>query len=104
MYRDGEENQTDNKVAEDLEPYRRLIELQKQMLVLSRQHEQAKRERDMLREEVVQEVADRIRARKSLRHRWQWKLVKFLKRWRLAQLANFTRFTSRIRATLSASN
>lgn len=104
MYRDGEENQTGNKVAEDLEPYRRLIELQRQMLVLSRQHEQAKRERDTLREEVVQEVADHIRARKSLRHRWQRKLVKFLKHWRLTQLANLTRFTSRIRATLSASN
>lgn len=87
-----------------LESYRRLIELQKQMLVLSRQHEQAKRERDTLREVVAQEVADHIRARKSLRHRWQRKMAMFFKRWRLPQLVGLARFTSRIRTTPSASN
>src|SRR5688500_7787526 len=66
MHRAGEEKQRGGKVAEDLEPYRRLIGLQKQMIALSHQHERAKRERDTLREEVAREVADHLRTRKSL--------------------------------------
>jgi len=33
------------KVADDLAPYRRLVELQKQMIELAQQHEQSKRRR-----------------------------------------------------------
>ncbi len=102
MNRDGEADQKGTKVAEDLEPYRRLIGLQKQMIELAHRHEQAKRERDTLREAVAREVADHLRARKSLRHRIQRSAVKLLKRWRLIQ-ANPARFTH-IRTTPSASN
>lgn len=104
MHRDGEADQKGSKVAEDLEPYRRLIELQKQMIELSQQHEQAKRERDTLREEVAREVADHVRARKSLRHRIQRSAVKLLRRWRLSQGANPAQFPTRIGTTPSASN
>jgi outer membrane protein TolC len=56
---------------DDLEAYRRLIELQKQMIELSQQHEQAKRECAALREQVTGEIAQRFRARQSLRQRLQ---------------------------------
>jgi len=101
---DGDELQTGPKVMEDLEPYRRLIELQRQMIELSQQHEQAKRERDALRETVAREMADHWRARRSLRHRWQQKTIRFLKRWRLLQLASRVRFLNRIKPTPTASN
>jgi len=54
-----------------LESYRRLIELQKQMIELSQQYEQSKRERDALREEVARVVARQIRTRRGVRHRFR---------------------------------
>lgn len=90
--------------ATGLESYRRLIELQKQMIELSQHHERSRRECEALREVVAKEVVDHLRTRKSLRLRWHRKLVKVLKRWRLVQLANPARFMSRIRSTPSTSN
>jgi hypothetical protein len=68
------------KVADDLEPYRRLVELQKQMIELAQQHEQSKRRCDALREQMVREVTDRRPVRRGLRHRLQQSTVKLLKR------------------------
>jgi hypothetical protein len=42
--------------AEDLEPYRRLIDLQKQMIELVHQHERTKRECTVLREQLLEEM------------------------------------------------
>lgn len=104
MLRDDDKLDRAKPEVTGLESYRRLILLQKQMIELSQQHEQAKRERDVLREKVAREVANHLLARKSLRHRWQSKLVNFWKRFRLSKLAIPTRFIGKIRTTLSASN
>jgi hypothetical protein len=68
------------KGADDLEPYRRLVELQKQMIELAEQHEQSKRRCDALREQMVREVTDRRPVRRGLRHRLQQSAAKLLKR------------------------
>jgi phage-related tail protein len=48
-----------------LESYRRLIELQKQMIELSQHHERSRRECDALRDVVAREVAEQMRIRQS---------------------------------------
>lgn len=53
-------------VAADREPYRRLIDLQKQMIELVQQHERTKRECTALRKQLLEEMA---RPR-----RWSWNL------------------------------
>jgi hypothetical protein len=63
-----------------LESYRRLIELQKQMIELSQQHAQSKRECNALREQVAREVAHRLLVRRTLRHRMQQSATKLLQR------------------------
>jgi len=68
------------KVADDLEPYRRLVELQKQMIELAQQHVQSKRRCDALREQMVREVTDQRPVRRGLRHRLQQSAAKLLKR------------------------
>jgi seryl-tRNA synthetase len=67
-------------VAEDLEPYRRLVELQKQMIELAQQHEQSKRKRDALREQMTRAAANRLPGRHGLRHRLQRSAAELLKR------------------------
>jgi len=80
MFRGGNENLGLNMVEDDLEPYRRLVELQKQMIEVARQHEQTKRRRDVLRELMVRETAGRRPVRRGLRHRLQQSAVNILKR------------------------
>jgi hypothetical protein len=80
MFRGRNKNPGMKKVADDLAPYRRLVELQKQMIELAQQHEQSKRRRDSLREQMVREVTDRRPVRRGLRHRLQQSAVKLLKR------------------------
>jgi len=80
MLRGRNENPGMKKVADDLEPYRRLVELQKQMIELAQQHEQSKRQCDALREQMVREVTDRRPVRRGLRHRLQQSGAKLLKR------------------------
>jgi hypothetical protein len=62
-----------------LAAYRRLIELQKQMIELSQRHEQAKRDCAALREQVTREVSRRLRPRRTLRQRVQDSTVRLLK-------------------------
>jgi|SRR5690348_3485715 len=50
--------------ADNLEPYRRLIELQKQMIELARQHEKTKQECTVLRERLLEEM--------TRPRRWLW--------------------------------
>jgi hypothetical protein len=63
-----------------LEAYRRLIELQKQMIQMSQQHEQAKRACDALRAQVAREIAKRLRARRTWRGRIQAAARKLVRR------------------------
>ncbi len=74
------ENPGMKKAMDDLAPYRRLVELQKQMIELAQQHEQSKRRRDALRDQMVREVTDRRPVRRGLRHRLQQSAAKLLKR------------------------
>lgn len=62
-----------------LESYRRLVELQKQMIELSQQHEQARREFTALRETVAREVAEQTRSRRSVGSRLRASAMKLLK-------------------------
>jgi hypothetical protein len=80
MFRGRNENPGMKKVADDLEPYRRLVELQKQMIELAQQHEQSKRQCDALREQMVREVTNRRPVRRGLRHRLRQSGAKLLKR------------------------
>jgi len=54
-------------LADDLEPYRRLVELQKQMIELVRQHKKTKGECVALREQLLDEMTRRRRSRWSFR-------------------------------------
>jgi hypothetical protein len=74
------ENPGMKKAVDDLAPYRRLVELQKQMIELAEQHEQSKRRRDALRDQMVREVTNRRSVRRGLRHRVQQSAAKLLKR------------------------
>jgi hypothetical protein len=80
MSRGRNENPGMKKVGDDLAPYRRLVELQKQMIELAQQHEQSKRRRDALRDQMVREVIGQQPVRRGLRHRLQRSGVKLLKR------------------------
>ncbi len=80
MYRDGEENQMGKRVADDLTPYRRLIELQKEMIALSHKNEHSRRERAVLREQVAREVGLLVRRRASFSHRLRRSTAKFITR------------------------
>ncbi len=80
MYRDGEENQRGIKVTDDLTPYRRLIELQKEMIALSQKHEHSKREGTVLREQVAREVEMLVRRRASFSQRLRRSTAKFITR------------------------
>jgi len=69
MSQNEEKNRTAKSVDDDLEPYRRLIELQKQMIELVQQHEKTKRECAALREQLLDEMTALLRPRQNLR-RW----------------------------------
>jgi hypothetical protein len=104
MLRDDDKLERAKPEVTGLESYRRLIMLQKQIFELSQQHEQAKRERDALRERVAREVTAHMLARRSRRHRWRATLLNLLKRMGLFKSANPFRFADRIRTTPSPSN
>ena len=57
-----------NRVGNNLEPYRRLVELQKQMIELSQQHEQSRRECEALRTQIANEVTLSSRDKRLLNH------------------------------------
>jgi hypothetical protein len=57
MLQDERDMQATKPVADDSEPYRRLIELQKQMIGLVQQHEKTKRECAALRAQLLEEMA-----------------------------------------------
>jgi hypothetical protein len=77
MLQDREEIQIANPVADGREPYRRLIELQKQMIGLVQQHENTKRECAALRAQLLEEM---IGPRRSLRQEIRRAAAGLLKR------------------------
>src|SRR5215469_7083985 len=76
MIQDEGKNEAAKPVAADREPYRRLIDLQKQMIELVQRHERTKQECTALREQLLDEMA---RPR-----RWPWSL-----RWEARWLKGF---------------
>lgn len=70
MFQDEKETEVAN-AADKLEPYRRLIELQKQMIVLVRQHERTKGECSALRGQLLEEMMRTRRRQWSLRRTTQ---------------------------------
>ena len=61
------EIQTSAPLGNCLESYRRLVELQKEMIQLAQQNEHAKRACSELREQVTIEAISRIESRRTLR-------------------------------------
>jgi hypothetical protein len=80
MSRGRNENPGVNTTARDLEPYHRLVDLQKQMIELTEQHKQTKRRRDDLHEQMAREATDRRHDHRGLRHRLQRSAARLLKR------------------------
>ncbi len=78
MFQVVEEVQSSHQVENDLEQYRRLVELQKQMIKLARENEKAKRECAVLREKVAREVVARM-ARRKMSQRLKKKAKRILK-------------------------
>jgi len=56
MFQAEEKTEAAKPVADNLEPYRRLIKLQKQMIELVHQHERTKRECIALREQLLEQM------------------------------------------------
>jgi hypothetical protein len=48
---------THGPAGDNLEPYRRMVEMQRQIIELVKQHEQSKHECEQLREQVAHEIA-----------------------------------------------
>ena len=71
---------TADRVKDDLEPYRRLIHIQKQLAEMAKQNEQTKRECDALREQMAREVVESLRSRSGLRHRLRTSAFRLLER------------------------
>ena len=72
MFRVGQTTQQTKPVGDDLLPYRRLVELQKQMIEMAHQHKQAKCACHGLREQMALEITARQRARQSRLHRLRY--------------------------------
>ena len=71
MFRVGQSTQKLKPVGDDLLPYRRLVELQKQMIEMANQHEHAKRACHGLRARMALEIVARQRARQSPIYRFR---------------------------------
>jgi hypothetical protein len=67
MFQEEEKTEAAKPVPDNLEPYRRLIDLQKQMIELVHQHERTKREYAALREHLLEEMT------RPRRRRWNWR-------------------------------
>jgi len=70
----------DRPKGDSLAAYRRLIALQRQMIVIGQQHEQSKRECDALRAQMTQAASARRRNGKSVSHRLRESAVRLLRR------------------------
>jgi len=71
---------TAEQVPVDLEPYRRLIEIQKQLVRMAEQHEQSRRECDVLRQQVAREMEALRHVKSGMRHRLRQSASRVFKR------------------------
>lgn len=69
MARDGKELQTGRQAGNNLEAYRRLVELQRQMIEVAQQHEQSKRECEALRAQIAHEIVTNLNDKRLLHQR-----------------------------------
>jgi hypothetical protein len=81
---DEEKLEQARPAATGLESYRRLIDLQKQMIELSQHHERSRRECEALRNEVARGAAEQVRGRQSAAIRLRAATAKLFKRSPLA--------------------
>jgi hypothetical protein len=72
MFQDEAKIEAATPLAAGREPYRRLIDLQKQMIELVQQHERTKRECAALRKQLMEEMARPRRRSWSLRLEIRW--------------------------------
>ena len=79
MSQNGNEKTGVKTAARNLEPYRRLVELQKQMIAMAQRQEQTRRRRDALHEQMVREAAERRHNRRGLKLRLQQSAARLLK-------------------------
>jgi len=79
MFRDDEQLERAKPAVTGLESYRRLIELQKEMIELSQHHERSRRECDALRDVVAREVVEQARVRQSPMGRFRASAGKWFK-------------------------
>jgi len=83
--------QIQKPVGDDLESYRRLIEIQKQVEKMAKLHEKTRRECEALRERVAHEAIESLRRRGGLRYRLRLSAFKLLKRLPRARAAEIFR-------------
>lgn len=79
MARSDDKLERAKSAVTDLESFRRLIELQKEMIELSQHHEKSRRECDALRDVVAREVATRARQQNSAAGKLRSSASKLLK-------------------------
>lgn len=79
-----EEQMSRARPTTGLDSYRRLIELQKQMIELSQHHERSRRECEALRARVAREAAEQARERQGAVARLRASAVRLFKRSPLA--------------------
>ena len=80
MYRRLKEVFAGRRAADGLDPYRRLVKLQKQMIKLAEKNARSKRECARLRERVAREIAARIEGRARFHQRFHRNAKQILKR------------------------
>jgi len=79
MARSDEQLERTKPESPGLESYRRLIELQKQMIELSQHHERSRRECNAFRDVVAREVVEQARGRQTPMGRLRAAAGKWLK-------------------------
>ena len=79
MQRGREHKSNAKQAGDELEPYRRLLEIQKQLVEMAEQHEQTKRECAALREQVAREMLEPRRWKTDMR-RLQRSAARLLRR------------------------
>jgi hypothetical protein len=84
MARSDDKLEVEKPQGNGLESYRRLIELQKQMIELSQHHERFRRECEALRDVVAREAAEQARGRQGPMGRLRASALNLFKRSPLA--------------------
>lgn len=68
------------QITDDLEPYRQLIKIQKQLVKMARKHEKTRRECEVLREEMARELLELSAKESKSPTRLRARAMKFIQR------------------------